>query len=108
MSINKINFKYKFAESYNPVYISGVHGGVTPKGHIVMNCFFERHPMPTSILNKIDSNGQIGEEIERLPKPIDDETIDVVRFVETGLTFDLETAKEIKKWLEEHIMLLEN
>lgn len=42
MDLDKINFKYKFSDAYNPVYVNGAYGGVNPRGEIVINFYFER------------------------------------------------------------------
>ena len=105
MGIERIKFNYKFDHAYNPTFITGVHGGITPKNHIIMNFFYERHPLPTSITNEVDKMGRIGKELHRIPEE-EEGTLDVVRFVETGISIDLGTALEIQRWLQDQIDIL--
>ena len=105
MGIEKIKFKYKFDSAYNPSFITGVHGGITPKNPINMSFCYERQPFPTSITNEIDQTGLVGKEIERTPREIEG-VLDVVRFIETGISMDIHSAIEIRDWLSSQIDLL--
>lgn len=44
---NELKFKYIFDDSYNPVYVNGAHGGVTPRGELVVNFYLERQHCQT-------------------------------------------------------------
>lgn len=100
-AITKIKFKYRFDEAYNPVYINGVQGGVTPREMFVMNFYQERQPLPKTVTYDID-NGKLKHVIDSTPVEEDD-TVSVVRFVETGITFSLDTAIELRDWLDMQI-----
>lgn len=104
--IEKVKFKYLFDKSYNPTYCSGGFGGITPKDEIVFNFFLERHPIPYSETQKINDDGSLGNIVEREPEYKDD-TADVIRYVESGVIMNLETAKEVRAWLDKHIQILE-
>jgi len=103
--IEKIKFKYLFDKLYNPVYCTGAFGGVTPKNEVVLNFFMERQPIPYSETRQINKDGSLGNIIEVEPEN-DLHTVDIVRYVETGVIMDLETAKEIHAWLGENIEAL--
>jgi len=100
----QIKFKYIFQEDYNPIYINGLFGGITPRGEIVVNFFLERHGLPTSQIHEISENGFIGGEIDREPK---DHRDSMVRYVEQGIILNIQNAKALNKWLEGHIAKLE-
>ena len=48
----EIVFKYIFNYAYNPVYVNGAHGGLSPRGELVMNFYLERPPLPEEIVRK--------------------------------------------------------
>jgi len=81
--------KYIFRNDYNPIYINGAYGGVTPSGEIVANFFFERHPLPNSETWTQDTN-------ELNPKDL---AYSSVRVVESGIIISPQTAKDLAKWL---------
>jgi hypothetical protein len=100
----KIIFKYVFSDDYNPLYVNGVYGGITPNREIVANFFFERHGLPFSQIMDVESDGKLGKEYERHPK---EEYPYLVRVVENGVILNLENAKKIHKWLGDKIQELE-
>jgi hypothetical protein len=102
----KIRFKYVFDERYDPVYISGAMGGITPKQDIVVNFFFERHPVPYSETYTLDKKGMLAEKVSSEPLH-DDETYQFIRTIKSGVVLNLQTARELKIFLEHHIRLLE-
>ena len=65
---NNIIFKYIFEDDYNPKYVNGAYGGITPKGEIIVIFFLERHGLPKSETISISEDGKLGDEIEREPK----------------------------------------
>lgn len=98
----RIKFKYIFAKDYNPVYVTGAHGGVTPRGEIVVNFFLERQPLPHHVINEVTAEGKIGELVEIAPE---DNKSTIVRFVQVGVLLDLKGAAAIVDFLEKHIKL---
>lgn len=102
--IDKVHFKYKFDQAYNTVLINGVHGGLS-RGMITMNFFQERAPLPKTQTYKLNEDGTLdNDSMIQTPKP-DEDTIDVLRFFETGITCDIATAIEIRDWLSDQIKL---
>lgn len=104
MKGEEVNFKYKFAEDYNPIYSNGAYGGVSPRGEIVINFYLERNPIPHTETVEINSKGEF------VGKPkLDPENHDknVIRYVSTGIIMNLESAKALHQWLGEHIEYLE-
>jgi len=104
--LEKVKFKFKFDKSYNPTYINGAFGGITPKGEIAMNFFLERHAIPNEQTYLVTDEGTLGEEVKEERKP-DDHKISFVRYVETGVVFDYRTAKELQIWLNDKIAQIE-
>lgn len=102
----KIKFKYVFEDSYNPAYTTGAFGGPTPKNEIILNFYMERQPIPYSETHEINPDGTAGKVIESKPSK-EDSIINVIRYVESGIVMDLNTAKEIHAWLGENIKAVE-
>jgi hypothetical protein len=106
MSQNKpeLKFKYIFDYGYNPVYANGAHGGVSPRGELVMNFYLERMALPESITHEINPNGTIGSETAAEP---DDLAHSMVRLIETGVVMNYQNARELHLWLGERVKEME-
>ncbi len=106
MAQNKpeIKFKYIFNYGYNPVYVNGAHGGISPRGELVMNFYLERMALPQSITHEINPNGTIGNEVASEP---DDLKNSLVRFIDTGVVMNYQSARDFHLWLGERLKELE-
>lgn len=98
--MKNIEFKYKFDDTYNPKYVNGAIGGFSPKGELVMNFYLERRPIPRKEEIEIDETS--GKILSQKFTPQELENT-IIRFVDTGVTMSFQTAKEIHKWLGNHI-----
>lgn len=106
MEAKKTKCKYIYTENYNPVYVNGAYGGVNPRGEIIINFFFERYALPESqsfILNNSLQEKEIPD--EREPKYHSD---NIIRSVQNGIILNYNDAKEIHRWLGEHIKQMES
>jgi len=101
---DKIKFKYIFPDDYNPVYANGAHGGISPKGEMVINFFMERPPVPYSVTHELEEDGRIGSEVETHPEK--DHAM-MVRFITGGVVLNRSAAKNIHEWLGKHLAILE-
>lgn len=99
-----IKFKYLFQDDYNPKYVNGAQGGISPRGEIIINFYFERNGLPHSQTLEFDENGKSSEIIESLPNDLESSFL---RVVENGVVMSYQTAKEIHNWLGKHIEKLE-
>ena len=106
MSNNNPDFKFKyvFTYDYNPVYVNGAHGGVTPRGELVVNFYLERQPLPNSITHDLNPNGTIGSEAAVEPGDLNKS---LVRYVTNGVVLTYQTARELHHWLGEKIKEME-
>ncbi len=105
--MQKIKFNYVFDKTYNPHFIIGVHGSINPNNLIVMNFFNERIPLPNSTTYELSESGEIKKETA-VNSPVSEEnTIDIIRFIETGITLDINSAKQIRDWLSDQIEILD-
>jgi hypothetical protein len=98
MSINKqkekpleITFNYLKSNRFRVISADGAIGDETPNGKIFMAFYTERHPLPDSQTFVINDEGLLVNEV--LEKRKVTSTGEVLREVEVGITFDLETAK---------------
>ncbi|MBT0666164.1 hypothetical protein KI809_17775 [Geobacter pelophilus] len=103
MSKSQIIFKYLFAEDYNPVYVNGAHGGVSPRGEIVTHFYLERSGVPASITHEVDG-GAIGSEIAQVPADFGQT---LYRAVEAGIVMNYDSARSFHQWLGERLKELE-
>ncbi len=106
MSQNKpeITFKYIFTYDYNPIYVNGAHGGISPRGDLVVNFYLERPPLPNEISHELNPNGTVGSEIAVDPADFNNS---IVRFVSNGVVLNLQTAREMHHWFGEKIREME-
>jgi hypothetical protein len=100
----QITFKYIFTYDYNPEYVNGAHGGVSPRGELVVNFYLERPPLPNSVSHEITPTGAIGPEATADPADLN---ASIVRYVSTGVVLSLQTARELHGWLGDKIRELE-
>ena len=100
-----ITFKYIFKYDYNPVYVNGAHGGVSPRGEIVANFYLERQPLPNEITHALNPDGSIGADIVA----VDPENLNstIVRYVSQGVVLNYQNAKVLHSWLGDKITELE-
>jgi hypothetical protein len=106
MSHNKqdFTFKYIFTYDYNPLYINGAHGGITPRGELVVNFYQERMPLPNAITHELNPNGTIGKETAVEPEDLNRS---LIRYVSTGVVVNQQTARELHFWLGEKLRELD-
>ena len=100
----EIKFKYIFNYGYNPVYVNGAHGGVSPRGELIVNFYLERMPLPESITHEINQNGTIGNEVEAEPEDLKNS---LVRVVENGVVLNYQSARDLLIWLGEMVKQME-
>jgi hypothetical protein len=101
----EFKFKYVFTYDYNPVYVNGAHGGVTPRGELVVNFYQERQPLPNAVTHELNPNGTIGKEVAVEPGDLNKS---LVRFVSNGVVLTHQTARELHYWLGEKIKEMES
>jgi len=100
----QIIFKYLYAEDYNPVYVNGAHGGISPRGELVVHFYLERPGVPVSITHEVTPGGTIGAELDEVPA---DFKQTLYRAVESGIVMNYESARTFHLWLGERLKELE-
>lgn len=108
--MSEIKYKYKFDKNYNPKYANGAYGGFSPQGELMIHFFMERTPLPVmQVVQLPDDREETGIEAnktEHFFEPADLRS-SYVRFIETGIVINLNTAKDIVKWLNNQIETFE-
>ncbi len=99
----KVEFHYIKSPSFRSVHVDGAIGGVTPRGLIHMALFSERPAIPTKTVSDVLDSGRLGEEIRDLREG----KSGIAREMEVDLFLGLDTAKEIRIWLDTRIQELE-
>jgi hypothetical protein len=100
-----ITFKYIFKYDYNPVYVNGAQGGVSPRGEIIANFYLERPPLPNEVTHAINPDGSIGADVIGVaPENLNSS---IVRFVSNGVVLNYQNAKALHSWLGDQIAALE-
>ena len=100
----QITFKYVFNYGYNPTYVNGAQGGLSPRGEIVVHFYLERQPLPGSITHEITPEGGIGRETAVEPEDLQNS---MVRFIDTGVVMSYENARIFHDWLGEKLREVE-
>ena len=100
----EIRFTYEYQDGYAPQYVNGALGGVSPRGEIIANFFFEKPILPTMVTNEITSSGTIGGEIAEEPAEM---RSTFVRAVTTGVILNYDNARNLHAWLVEKLKELE-
>jgi hypothetical protein len=101
---HEMTFKYIFTYDYSPVYVNGAHGGISPRGELVMNFYLERQPLPNAISHEITAAGGIGQETDVEPSDLGRS---MVRQVTNGVVLNYQTARELHFWLGEKVKEME-
>ncbi|NVN98858.1 MAG: hypothetical protein HXX17_05990 [Geobacteraceae bacterium] len=100
-----ISFKYIFKYDYNPVYINGAQGGISPRGEIIANFYLERQPLPNEITHAVNPDGSIGSNVIAT----DPENLNslIIRYVSSGVVLNYQNARSLHSWLGDKIAELE-
>jgi hypothetical protein len=99
----KIKFHYLKGNLFRIVHVDGALGGLTPSLDLFIRLYHQRAPIPQVTVQKMNENGQLGDEImeERETKE------GIIREVEIGLIMNVQTAKQLQKWLADKIQLVD-
>jgi len=97
----EINIIYKFDVNYNPSYSNGAYGGVYETGELIINFYTERMPLPNKQTYKLDGDNL---DVVHEPEDLKDSRL---RFVHSGIIMNYQHAKELHRWLGNHLKSLE-
>ena len=99
---DKIRIHYIKSNAFRTIHADGVFGGITPRSYLSATFYNERAPLPDQSVHRIQ-NGRLSDEIpeERITRD------GILRELEANIVFDVAFAKNLVKWLNEKISLLE-
>ena len=100
MKNKEFKFKYIFPDDYNPQYANGAYGGVSDRGEIVINFYFERIGIPYYQTQMVDEKGKLDDEKKIEPKDLENSRI---RYIQNGVVLDIHSAKQIHAFLDRMI-----
>ena len=98
--MTEINFKYFKSNFYRIVHANGVLGGVSRRGEIHISLYSERPGFPDNAKLTIPQSGAA------MPEQVAGGEI-YIREIEVDAVVDLETAKQIRAWLDTQIQSVE-
>lgn len=92
---------YKKLDNYRSFHADGFFGGPTPRGMLYIEPFIDRGITPKITKLVLSTDGHVSKEevVECLEGAI--------REIECGIVMDLNTAKELQRWLGEKITEIE-
>lgn len=93
----EVEIHYKKSANYKTIYADGVIGGVSPKGNIFFDFYFERAPTPEKLVYRLTEEGRLGPLLDR------EQRQGLERQIECGILLDVQTAVEFYRWLEKRI-----
>lgn len=98
-----LEFHYLKSPGFKSFYATGAYGGISPNGLISMAFYVERSPIPQKTVFSFDKEGKLGKELIDLKEGKEG----VIRELDCNILFDINTAKNIRNWLDNHIKNLE-
>lgn len=93
---HRISFDYLKSPFFRVIRADGAIGSITPNGHIHFALYSERPAIPRHIVHELDVDGRLGREVPN-------ETVSrggIVREMEVDVFLTVETAENIKQWLD--------
>ena len=92
--VTEVKFIYNKPENYNPQFINGVIGGLTTRGEIILNFFFEHSDIPKEETNIINADGFPERKVPRAEIP------EVLRDIKVGIIVSPSIAGSIYEFLK--------
>lgn len=103
-SVKKARFIYNKPENYEPIYVNGVFGGVTPRGELLSHFFFEYADIPEKEEINVE-DGNIVQESRVITHGHEREEGEIVfqRDVKAGLIIPAHQIQSIINWMQEKL-----
>ena len=95
--MSTLTFKYVFPDDYNPQYVTGAHGSVTPSQDIIMNFFMERSALPKEEEFELNDVGLLGKRLSMEPSHYEK---CIIRYMQSGIVMNKNTAIELRNFLD--------
>lgn len=101
---SEIRFHYQKSPSYRTIHADGAHGGVSPRGYVVVTFYNERNTIPRQGVRRVtdtDHGRDVG------PEEITDTLEGVMRQLEATVFLDLNASREFYRWFGQKVSDLE-
>jgi hypothetical protein len=105
----KLQFHYLKSPDYREVTCHGIVGGITPNGkQVCLSVFSERAPIPRMVQYDVEPlDGKVQFDEATAQPTLTEARQGVIRHVEYTMYFDLDMARNFRKWLDDRIKTLE-
>lgn len=100
--IKKVRFKYNIPSDYQIIYANGVYGGITPRGELHCNFFFEHSGIPEVEDAELMKDGKVKMKEKELEEVI------INRDLKVGIVLSPEQALSIANWMLDKIKSFES
>lgn len=98
----RLRFHYIKSQSFRVVHVDGALGGVTPRGLIHCAVYSERAAIPQTTEHDLSAEGRLGDVVSQEGKE------GIVRELDVDLIMTMQTAIDLRDWLNARIGELEN
>lgn len=96
----EITFRFEKDPDYRIITSNGAWGGITPRGEVCFDLYFEHLDTPEEITYMATPDG-LGPELRREP-----DTQDIVREAMVGVVMTVDNAESLARWLLEKVALV--
>jgi hypothetical protein len=102
--VEKVRIQYSRPDNYNPRYVSGVYGGVTPGGDLLCHFFYDYVDVPAEESGPIIDGNLETDKLERKSR-VEHEPNELVvrRDVRVGLIVPIHQVRVIAEWMLEKV-----
>jgi len=101
-NLRTITYKFEKDDHYRIIPVSGVWGGPTPGGEIMVNLFHDAFSLPQDVKYAVSPDGRVGQEVARtVPE-------NVQRILLAGMILTPAQADFIGRWLQENAQAVSN
>ncbi len=96
----EIIFRFERDPEYRIITANGAWGGITPRGELMFDLFFEHIDLPEEVTYMATPDG-LGPESSRSPNPTP-----IVRDALVGVVMTPENAENLGRWIIEKVSML--
>lgn len=97
-----ITFQFERDPEYRVIAVNGAWGGLSPRGELMFDLFFEHADLPEEITYMETPDG-LGPELSRVP-----ERQAIIRDAMVGVVMTPENAESLARWLLEKVNLFKS
>jgi len=98
--ITSVKFVFDKPEDYKRIYVNGVHGGVTSRGDLVCNFFYEHPDTPASetmpLVEGVPQTDKASREDREKHEPNE---VVIIRDLRVGLIIPIHLVSSIANWM---------